>query len=609
MSTAKPASLRHLWTRVPLAMVLLLVSTTVHAGSAPEGSAARSLPEDQKILHALNRLGFGARPGDVERVRAMGLDDYIRQQLDPTKIDDKACEKAVEPLDTLKMSSEHFMGQFFEDIKFFLQMQMASGNADDMKMRFGVDLPNDKKALSKDNPYQQNGLPNLGALAKRDSIRCMAELQQAKLMRAALSERQLQEVMVDFWSNHFNVDMRKNACRALIVAHDRDVIRTNALGKFHDLLSAVAHSPAMLAYLDNNENSVARERGAIETKLIEWYVSYKFGYSVKGQISNKEGPNENYGRELLELHTLGVDGGYTQKDVQEVARCFSGWSYSGMGGKFEFNKNRHDQGEKTVLGVRLPKDHGIKDGEDVLKLLSRHPSTAKFISRKLCQRFVSDEPPTELVERVAKVFTGTGGDIRKVIESIVNSDAFYAPTAVRSKIKSPFEYAVSAVRATGGEFTGRGWGMFGKLSYIEEGGALLGNDPKLSKEKKKSLNWHVHDMGQPLLAFAAPTGYPELSSKWVSPSALIDRLNFAVALTESDMKDIKVDVSRLLGKKVDADNAEAVIERLAATLLHQPLSDATKATLLRSLDVKEGRTIDIKKAAGLILGSPEFQRR
>jgi uncharacterized protein (DUF1800 family) len=188
------------------------------------------LTEEQKIVHVLHRVGFGPRSGDVERVKAMGLDAYLRQQLEPSRIDDKACEKALMPLDTLTMSNEHFMGQFFEDIKFFLQMQMAAGNTEDMKMRFGVDLPNDKNAMSKDNPYKQGGIPNLGALAKRDAIRCMAELQQAKLMRAALSERQLQEVMVDFWSNHFNVDMRKNSCRALIVGYDRDVIRPNAMG-------------------------------------------------------------------------------------------------------------------------------------------------------------------------------------------------------------------------------------------------------------------------------------------------------------------------------------------------------------------------------------------
>ena len=249
----------------------------------------------------------------------------------------------------------------------------------------------------------------------------------------------------------------------------------------------------------------------------------------------------------------------------------------------------------------------------MLDLLAAHPSTAKFVSRKLCQRFVADYPPAGLVDRAAKVFADTGGDDRKVVEAIVTSDEFYAPAAVRSKIKSPFEFAASAVRATGGEFTSRGWGMFGKLSFVAEGGALLGNDPKLSKAKKKTLTRHVHDMGQPLFAHAAPTGYPERSAKWVSPGALIDRLNFAVALTQADVSDVEVDVRKAVGKNAAAaaDDPGAVVDRLAAMILHQPLSPATRQTLLKTLN-PEGdakKAIDVKRAAALILGSPEFQRR
>ena len=510
------------------------------------------------------------------------------------------------------MSSGHFISQFYDDVKFYLQMQMSAGNAEDMKMRYGVALPEKSPTTKPSRGFvTASGMPNLPEIANRDAIRCINELQHAKLMRAVLSERQLQEVMVDFWSNHFNIDVRKNACRALLVAHDRDVIRKHALGRFRDLLGSVAHSPAMLAYLDNNDNSVARERGKVEQALVEWYIGYKFGMSFKGQLPRKEGPNENYGRELLELHTLGVDGGYTQQDVQEVSRCFSGWTYSFLNGSFEFSGKRHDQGEKLVLGHAIARGGGMKDGEQVLDILAAHPSTDRFISRKLCQRFVADDPPAALVDRAAKVFADTDGDIRKVVEAIVTSEEFYAGASVRAKVKSPFEYAASALRATNGEFTSRGWGMFGKLSFVGEGGALLGNDPKPSKVKKKVLTRQVHDMGQPLFAHTAPTGYPERSSQWVSPGALIDRLNFAVALTQGDVSDVKLDTAKLVNREAKKGGPEAVVDSLAASILHQPLSTTTRQTLLKSLNPEADaqKRIDVNRAVALILGSPEFQRR
>ena len=372
-------------TRFPHPMfagVALILAGFASAASAAEPAGRLvEITDEQKIVHALNRLGFGPRPGDVERVKQLGLDRYVRQQLDPRSIDDSAADKAVAHLDTLRMDSGHFVGQFYDDIKFFIQMQMAAGNGQDMKMRFGLNVPEQpepaagvpaadpasgKQPADDEKPTRgyttAAGLPNLSEIANRDAIRCINELQHAKLMRAALSERQLHEVMVDFWSNHFNIDVRKNACRALLVAHDRDVIRPHALGKFRDLLGAVARSPAMLAYLDNNENAVVRKRSKVEQKLIEWFISRKLGMRGAIQVPDTEGPNENFGRELLELHTLGVDGGYAQRDVQAVARCFSGWSYTPLGGKFEFNKNRHDQGEKVVLGQTIPANGGMKDG-------------------------------------------------------------------------------------------------------------------------------------------------------------------------------------------------------------------------------------------------------
>jgi uncharacterized protein (DUF1800 family) len=561
------------------------------------------LTDQQKAVHVLNRLGFGPRPGDVEKVMKVGVDAYIEAQLHPEAIDDAECDKALEPLDTLKMDSRHLMEDYFAGIRRFLDMQRNSGDAADLKMRYGIDVSKSKGDAPKAAP------PTPAELAHHDALRCMGELQQAKLIRAVMSERQLNEVMVDFWTNHFNIDMRKNQCRALKVEDDRDVIRPNALGKFRTLLGASAHSPAMLQYLDNAENSVTRERSAIEKKMIDAYVKQKLGLPAAGIVADKEGPNENYGREILELHTLGVDGGYTQKDVQEVARCFSGWGVSGSKGTFEFRAVRHDKGEKTVLGQTIAAGGGMEDGEKVLDILASHPSTAHFISRKLCQRFVADEPPSDLVERVAKVFLSTDGDIREVVKAILTSPEFFSTAALRSKIKSPFEFAVSAVRAVRGGFVDIS-GPWEKARFTVLGASELGyGADNLSAQKRKPLAWTVHEMGEPLMAFAAPTGYPELSSKWVSPGALIDRLNFAMALTEQNVLDVRFDTAKLLNG-VDTDQPTAVFDRLSDLLLHGQMTDSTRQTLMkRALPQEPGATVDVAKVTALILGSPEFQRR
>jgi uncharacterized protein (DUF1800 family) len=583
--------------------------------AARAGDEPMQISEHQKAVHVLNRLGFGARPGDVQRVEKMGAEAYIRQQLHPEAIDDSAMEKAIAGYDTVAMSSSYLMDAYFSDIRAFIGQQMAMGDAGmmkDMKLRYGVDpkaYNTDDQPTTKPAPKPASPIPNLQEAASHDSIRVVGELQKVKLMRAVLSERQLNEVMVDFWTNHFNIDVRKNDCRSLKPTDDREVVRAHAMGKFRDLLGASAHSPAMLSYLDNKENSVARERSKLEKIVIDVYVGYKLGMKVDGLIPDKEGPNENYGRELMELHTLGVDGGYAQKDVQEVARCFSGWGDNGSG-VFQFQKNRHDDREKLVLGHIIPAGGGIKDGEQVLDILAAHPSTARFVSRKLCQRFISDEPPTELVENIAKVFTASDGDIRQVIEAIVTSPQFFSPQAYRAKIKSPFEYAVSAVRATDGKFTDPFLPIMKKLRGVSEGGATLGfGAEKLSAEKQKSLNWHVYEMGEPLFAFAAPTGYPEQSTKWVNPGALIDRLNFALALTQQQVSDVKMDPKELAGK-IDADHPQAVLDRLSEALLHGDMSAATAKTLAKNaLPEGDSKTVNVAKTVALILGSPEFQRR
>jgi uncharacterized protein (DUF1800 family) len=587
--------------------VCALTAVVVCAASGLRGAESQPLTDQQKVVHALNRLGFGPRPGDVERVAKIGLDAYIRGQLHPETIDDSVSEKAVASLDTLAMDSPHLMTEYYGDIRRFIEQQRDSGDPQEMKLRYGIDsskMPAPPAESHKPEP------PKLQGLAQRDALRCIGELQQGKIVRAVLSERQLNEVLVDFWSNHFNIDVRKGQCRALKVADDREVIRPHIWGRFRDLLDASAHSPAMLFYLDNAENSVERQRSAIEMKLIDMYVQKRIGMAGKSLVSDKEGPNENYGREILELHSLGVDGGYTQKDVQEVARCFSGWGVNAQRGSFEFRSIRHDTGEKLVLGHIIPAGGGIDDGEKVLDILAAHPSTAKFISRKLCQRFVSDDPPADLVDRVAKIFTASDGDLRRVVEAIVTSPEFSDPKTYQSKIKSPFEYAVSAIRATGGQFIDPP-APWDKVRGTIEGAATLGyGGDRLSLQKRKSVNWSVYEMGEPLFAFTAPIGYPEVSSKWVSPGALIDRLNFALALTEQNVSDIRFESAKLL-TGADTDQPSVVLDRLSDALLHGQMTDATRKTLASRALPQEGSggTVNVAKVTALILGSPEFQRR
>jgi uncharacterized protein (DUF1800 family) len=573
--------------------VSTLVSPIFAADTAP-------LSEREKIIHTLNRLGFGPRPGDIERVEKMGLNNYIRQQLYPEKINDSALEKKLEVFDTLKATPEELAGDFYAEQRRALEMQQQRQQQQQGGAQMQPQPPMDAKKRDEMAKEQR----------RRISLRCIAELQSAKTIRAIESERQFYEVMVDFWSNHFNIDMRKGPCRVLKVVDDRDVIRPHVFGKFRDLLGASAKSPAMLFYLDNVQNSVAREIGPMEMQLRQRMMENATGQKPDENNPPKPkregGINENYARELMELHTLGVDGGYTQEDVVEVARCFTGWGIQPQQGKFFFAPRRHDNGPKKVLGHNIPANGGIKDGEMVLDILARHPSTAKHISYKLCQRLVSDEPPAQLVERVAKVFLSTDGDLRKVYEAIVTSPEFFSREAYRSKIKSPFEFAVSTVRAMGGRIDVNDPAGMQQLRSVMEGAAAIGfGAERASRAPVKSLNWHIYEMGQPLFGCAAPTGYPEDSSKWVSTGALISRLNFALAMTGGQVANLQVDRAALM-QGVDLNNSDAVLNRLTDIFLHGNLTEATRRTLEKQMD---GEAINPAKAAALIIGSPEFQRR
>jgi uncharacterized protein (DUF1800 family) len=324
------------------------------------------------------------------------------------------------------------------------------------------------------------------------------DLQESKILRAVYSNRQLDEVLADFWFNHFNVFMDKGADRYLTTEYERDSIRPHVLGRFRDLLEATAKSPAMLFYLDNWQS-----------------VGPNAPQALRGVPNvQRRGLNENYGRELLELHTLGVEGGYTQKDVTEVARCFTGWSIDQpqRGGSFRFAPRLHDNGEKIVLGVKIPAGGGERDGEKVLDIVAHHPSTAHFISTKLAQRFVADDPPAALVERMAQTFLKTDGDLRAVMQTMLESKEFWSEGAYRSKMKSPLEVVVSAVRASNGN--------------VDFATALVRQ---------------VAELGEPLYRKQEPTGYSNSSREWMNTAGLMARMNFALQLSGNKVPGVMVD--------------------------------------------------------------------
>jgi uncharacterized protein (DUF1800 family) len=470
-------------------------------------------------------------------------------------------------------------------------------------------------------PPNQGNLMNLiNQVDQWRSVAAIGQMEQAKLVRAINSNRQLQEVLVDFWNNHFNIDMKKGPCRVFKVADDRDVIRPRIWGKFRDLLEASAKSPAMLFYLDNATNTAARMVSPQEQLTQAMFMQNLAGTAganavppAQNQSLMKGGINENYAREIMELHTLGVDAGYTQKDVQEVARCFTGWTINRLTGAFLFRPRLHDNGPKVVLGHQIPAGGGIQDGEMVLDILCSEPACAHFISKEMCQRFVSDDPSPALVDRVAGVFRDTGGDLRAVTEAILTSPEFLSPETFGNKIKSPLEFAVSAVRASESTIAPKLRPPFDKVIPTMEGAAILGRaaaGDRLSHAKRQSLNWHIVELGEPLFACTPPTGYKEVSKFWVSPGALIERLNFALALTQQRLSDVQFNPQTILAG-TDLDKPSEVFNRCVATLLQDKITDATKNVLMKTALPAEGesQTVDPAKLIALIIGSPEFQRK
>ncbi len=479
------------------------VARRLSAPELPDG-IGRLAAGDDPAWRVLNRAAFGPRPGDLERVREMGVDAYLEEQLHPEAVEERwAAWMRLLPMDTLDMDA---------------------ADAQD---------------------WETANYPEVG------KGQAAVELQQACLLRAVYSKRQLQEVMVEFWSDHFNISQLKAETSWLKTVDDR-LIRKHALGRFRDLVRVSARSPAMLFYLDNDKNQ-------------------------KRNPATGAGPNENYARELLELHTLGVHGGYTLKDIQEVARCLSGWSYKkgfqAWPGDFVFHAEQHDDGPKRVLGVEIPAGQGVKDGEQVIDLVCRHPSTARFIARKLCRRFVADRGPERLVARLADVFQKTDGDIRQVLSELFRSEEFRRGPGM--KLKRPFDYTVSALRALNTDTTGAA-----VLPYLEK-------------------------MGQLPFKWAMPDGYPDRVDAW-TPS-LLARWNFALDLVTGKIEDTAVDadaLARATGEKTPLGVCRAFSRLLLGEELPEPALERMAA--LGAGRITEGAA---RQWLALLLAAPQFQWR
>jgi uncharacterized protein (DUF1800 family) len=613
---------------------------------ALKGLPTTELTADEAILHAMNRLAYGPRPGDIERVRQMGLPKWIDQQLTPNSIDDSALSARLENLPTLSMSSAQLIAEYPQPKQAAIQAgkrkdaatnsnqqsvkadageatvappstsaavgQSASNNSPEVNVADQASVPVSMKTKpSPTNPEvaanlttpgagkrnvlsgpDPNAVPRIIADNSKKPQRVIEELAMAKVTRAIYSERQLQQVMDDFWFNHFNVYAAKGEDKWYLTSYERDVIQPHTLGKFKDLVTATAESPAMLFYLDNFlsvDPNAAQHQAALRAMRQN---RGRFNRPPQPQNQqpkkNTRGLNENYGRELMELHTLGVEGGYTQKDVTELARCFTGWTIDKprLNPQFKFDEKLHDPDQKIVLKKKIHAG-GMKDGEQAIELLVRQHSTAKFISTKLARRFVSDNPPAPLVARMAKTFESSDGDIRAVMHTMIYSPEFWSREAYRAKIKTPFELAVSAVRALGAD----------------------------ADTAMPLVQW-VGRIGEPLYQCQPPTGYADTAEAWVNTGALLNRLNFSLTLAGNKIRGSRADVASLLG--VDATEPKVALERALQIFLGGQASPTTLETLQKQLDSPQVlqaklddpvKKVDLGVVTGLVLGAPEFQRR
>jgi uncharacterized protein (DUF1800 family) len=572
------------------------------------------LTEDQAIMHAMNRLAYGPRPGDVEYVRKIGLEKWIDQQLEPRSLDDSALETRLQRYPTISMSSKQLLDQY--------------PNADQGAKRLGItkEQYEDQQKVKQQDALAQvivTGNDNLDKaqqqLAKQQGPnRIVTELSMAKLDRAVYSNRQLEAVMEDFWFNHFNVFANKGDVKWLVGPYVRETIRPRTMGKFDDLLVATAKSPAMLFFLDNylsaDPAAVARNQQMKAMRNARYQGGFAGGSmptpgtfpgpvsnpsanpatanaAAAGAAKNKKdsGLNENYGREVMELHTVGVDGGYSQQDVIEMAECLTGWTIHEprKDPQFFFDEKIHGEGKKVVMG-RTFNYGGEKDGEEALKMLANSPKTANFISTELARHFVSDTPPPALVNRMAQTFQSSGGDIRAVLKAMIYSPEFWSKDAYRAKVKTPFELVATTARAMNAEVT---------ITLPME-------------------QW-IGRMGEPLFLCQPPTGYSDKAETWVNAGALLNRLNFALTFAGDKMGGATVDLKSILGEQAVQD-PEAALAQSIQIFLDGQIAPSTQQTLedhlkdpqiLRASLDDQVKEVNQGLIVGLVLGTPEFQRR
>jgi uncharacterized protein (DUF1800 family) len=690
-----------------LGLVLLISTAALLAGDKKSKSKAADaaiaassaqIEDDKRIVHALNRFTFGIRQGDVERVRAIGMDKWFDEQLHPEQINDSAVEARLAPFRTLKMSTKEMVENFpppqvlkaiengrmsmphdpgkravYESrMAAYQQRQQNKEDKGGAGANAGLNNPDqaapdmmkpaaESKTSPKNSPAEMRLDPNDPPLTaeqrkqqkqredamyadldsdlllqmppearykailkmsaeerldlaktykgpramqlldgmkpeQRETVEAivqpqavLGELAEAKLLRAIYSDRQLEEVMTDFWFNHFNVFIGKGPDRYMINAYERDVIRPHAMGKFKDILAATAKSPAMLFYLDNWQSVGPDSELAVYGPQRRGARRGRFARPRPQAKNRPSGLNENYAREIMELHTLGVDGGYTQKDVTELAKVLTGWSIEQpqLGGSFRFNERAHEPGAKYILGHKIG-EHGEREGEEMLDILAHHPSTAKFISRKLAVRFVSDNPPQSLVDRMAETFLKKDGDTREVLRTLFHSPEFWAADAYRAKLKTPLEFVASAARVSGAD--------------IQNALPLVAT---------------LNRMGMPLYAMQPPTGYSMKAEAWVNSSALLNRMNFALQLGSGKLPGTSLDPQVLIHGPAPEDSV-AALNALEQSILAGDVSAQTHAVMQKQLNdpqISQRKLDDMDKKpnygaiAGLIMGSPEFQRR
>lgn len=626
--------------RIFSSFVVILLLATLFSSFQKEPAALKfpykevGLTERQAAVHLLSRFTYGPRIGDVDLVLKTGLEKWFMQQLEGNAQDDEL-NAMLTQFDDINLSNAEVENKYPRPAR-VLRMALKDGTINKDSVNKGDQVAYRKQIR---NYMELNGLKPQQELYR--------QFINQKILRATYTNNQLRELLTDFWFNHFNVSLTKNQCASFIPAFERDVIRPNVTGKFTDLLLATAKSPAMLIYLDNF-SSIGQPVSMEPKDAMLMDKGSGIKKVRKAQVKKKQGGlNENYAREVMELHTLGVDGGYTQNDVTQAARVLTGWTIAPIGedgygagmqklmdkigkdnlkkegfvhqGDFLFVPTKHDNGEKTVLGKRFPANGGYEEGEALLTMLAHHSSTAKFISKKIATRFVSDQPSPKLIDRMAKTFSKTDGDIKQVLITMVASPEFWKVDALREKTKSPFELAISAVRSLDAKIT----------------------------QPYQLFSW-INKMGQKMYYYQAPTGFPDRGQYWINTGALLNRMNFGLALASQRIPGVKIDLAAL-NNNHEPESAEAALTTYSKIIMPERNLDATikrlkpmlkdpdldkkiekaaeKNTVASAGNVMDNddgmvsvrkdrinkkediKNSELAQVVGVILGSPEFQRK